>query len=222
VAGQDSSLRFRFNILRLLDLHPDTTITLRWTPGHQDVCGNERADSVAKAAARSPSHDSHHTLTNASRSAKAISLQEWKDHWAANRITHPSSGFKPANNTPPTPRPPNHFFALNRRTFGLVTQCRTNHAFIGHYYSRFVPSEPVECPCGFHTQTRVHVIAHCPLHDRYRHILHAVTFNLDLTTLLGTEEGITALAKFIDKSGAFKKVGFMDAEPRDEPPGPDD
>ena len=55
-----------------------------------------------------------------------------------------------------------------------------------------------------------------------RHILHAVTFNLDLTTLLGTEEGITALAKFIDKSGAFKKVGFMDAEPRDEPPGPDD
>ncbi|KAJ7191575.1 ribonuclease H-like domain-containing protein [Mycena pura] len=32
--------------------HPEARITIRWTPGHRDVLGNERADEEAKKAAQ--------------------------------------------------------------------------------------------------------------------------------------------------------------------------
>ncbi|KAJ3865979.1 hypothetical protein EV359DRAFT_27801, partial [Lentinula novae-zelandiae] len=90
--------------------------------------------------------------------------------------------------------------------------CRTRHAFLGEYYAKFVPTEPIQCPCGARTQTRDHIIQTCEIYDDYRDLLWNVSDDLDIGEILGTEEGIEALAEFIEKSGAFKKTGQLTPE----------
>ncbi|KAJ7471919.1 hypothetical protein FB451DRAFT_1251417 [Mycena latifolia] len=118
-----------------------------------------------------------------------------------------------ANRFPPSLRPTPHFRTLKREIFGRVTQCRTGHGYTGEYYSTFVPSEDIDCPCGEAFQTREHLLRECTLYENQRHILEKVSRDVSLPEILGTKEGITALAEFLDKSGAFTKTG----EPRCQP-----
>ncbi|EPS99366.1 hypothetical protein FOMPIDRAFT_18484, partial [Fomitopsis schrenkii] len=86
--------------------------------------------------------------------------------------------------------------------------CRTGHAFTGEYYARFVPTENVACPCGTHLQTRKHILLECPRYGdaRYSTILR-VAASPTVNDILGTQDGIRALAKFIAKTGAFSQTG---------------
>ncbi|KAJ7774347.1 hypothetical protein DFH07DRAFT_693119, partial [Mycena maculata] len=95
-----------------------------------------------------------------------------------------------ANRFPPSLRPSAHFKELKREVFGRVTQCRIGHCFIGEYYSIFVPSEDVDCPCGEVFQTREHVLRECPLYEDQRHILKEVSKDVSLPEILGTKKGI--------------------------------
>ncbi|KAJ6537273.1 hypothetical protein DFH09DRAFT_930974 [Mycena vulgaris] len=83
----------------------------------------------------------------------------------------------------------------------------------GQYYAKFVPSENVDCPCGEVFQTREHLLRECPLYEDQRHILEKASRDISLPEILGTKEGIDALAEFLDKSGVFTKTG----EPRRQP-----
>jgi hypothetical protein len=94
-----------------------------------------------------------------------------------------------------------------RETSSKINQVRTGHSFYGEYYSSFVPSENVDCPCGYPLQTRLHLIAECPKYEPYRDTLREVSQDIALPEILGTKEGILALAKFLTKSGAFTKGG---------------
>ncbi|KAG1734173.1 hypothetical protein EDB19DRAFT_1639226, partial [Suillus lakei] len=66
----------------------------------------------------------------------------------------------------------------------------------------YLPTEPTGCPCR---ETRKHILCDCPLFTRQRIYLREVFRNLILSELMSTEEGIKALAKFTEESGAFKK-----------------
>ena len=96
---------------------------------------------------------------------------------------------------------------LSRKIFGLVLQCRTGHAFMGEYAARHRPGEDVSCPCGAGLQSRDHILQLCPRYEDSRHILQAVSSNIDTFRILGTKKGIKALSQFISKSGAFTKSG---------------
>ncbi|KAJ3861090.1 hypothetical protein EV359DRAFT_18096, partial [Lentinula novae-zelandiae] len=85
--------------------------------------------------------------------------------------------------------------------------CRTGHAYIGEYYSQFVPGENIDCPCGERPQTREHILRTCPRYEEFRYILHKVSDDICLPDILGTKEGIEALTEFLDQSGAFTKTG---------------
>ncbi|KIO16976.1 hypothetical protein M407DRAFT_85414 [Tulasnella calospora MUT 4182] len=118
-----------------------------------------------------------------------------------------AGSFALADRCPPSTTPRPHFFKLPRRIFGLVTQARSGHAFMGKYYKRFVPSEETGCPCGeADPQTRKHIIQQCGLYREYRYILEEEVPDLNLADILGSDKGVRALAKFIAKSGAFKKT----------------
>ncbi|KAF8180513.1 hypothetical protein K438DRAFT_1976703 [Mycena galopus ATCC 62051] len=65
-------------------------------------------------------------------------------------------------------------------------------------------------------QSREHVLCECPLYEDQRQTLRAASKDLFLPELLGTKEGISALAKFLEQSGAFTKTG----KPRREEPLP--
>jgi hypothetical protein len=89
------------------------------------------------------------------------------------------------------------------------SQFRVARAHIGAYYSRFVPTEPVECPCGEPRQTRNHILLECEQYERFRHLLGQRDEDRALNTLLGTDKGIARLAEFIEVTDAFAKVPFM-------------
>ncbi|KAJ7679795.1 hypothetical protein B0H14DRAFT_2175015, partial [Mycena olivaceomarginata] len=82
-------------------------------------------------------------------------IKEWKDK--------PKTGcYAIANRFPPSMKPTPHFQTLKREIFWCVTQCRIGHCYSGEYYSQFVPSESIDCPCGEAFQIREHIIRECP------------------------------------------------------------
>ncbi|KIJ59323.1 hypothetical protein HYDPIDRAFT_65936, partial [Hydnomerulius pinastri MD-312] len=60
-------------------------------------------------------------------------------------------------------------------------------------------------PCGEPLQTREHMLIECPLHDEHRDTLREASQDLVTSDLIGTKEGVEALASFIRCSGAFRK-----------------
>ncbi|KAJ6622184.1 hypothetical protein B0H10DRAFT_1788400, partial [Mycena sp. CBHHK59/15] len=85
--------------------------------------------------------------------------------------------------------------------------CRIGHCVTGEHYSKFVPSEDVDCPCGEASQTREHLLRECPLYEDQRYILENLSRDVSPPEILGTKKGIEALAEFLDKSGVFTKTG---------------
>jgi len=132
----------------------------------------------------------------------------WKDRWTSS-TRHPRSDFTPADHFPPQLSPTKRFTELSRATFSRTIQARTGHAHIGAYYSRFAPTEPVECPCGEARQTRNHILLDCERYERFRHLLGQHDEDRALDTLLGTDKGIARLAEFIEVTDAFAKVPFV-------------
>ncbi|KAI0057604.1 hypothetical protein BV25DRAFT_1779343, partial [Artomyces pyxidatus] len=92
-----------------------------------------------------------------------------------------------------------------RATLSRIIQVLTGHCFVGAYYARFVPLESTQCPCGHPVQTREHVLTQCRLHTWARRHLRNVSDTLSLPIILGTPDGVCALQRFIEESGAFSK-----------------
>ena len=179
-------------------------ISVSWVPSHIGIVGNERADELAKEAAQMEGPASA-TYSHLRRRANERVLETWIEDWAE---SPPRGLYARASHGQPSLRPPPHFCDLPRHLYGLVTQCRLGHAFMGEYYQRHVPTEDVACPCGKHLQTRDHILLDCERYDDHRHHLAALRPDLNGThALLSTAKGITALAKFIQSSGAFTKSG---------------
>ncbi|KAI6118512.1 hypothetical protein EDD16DRAFT_1480951, partial [Pisolithus croceorrhizus] len=98
--------------------------------------------------------------------------------------------------------------------------CRTGHAFLGEYFSSFVPPENPSCPCGVPIQTREHMITSCPTYESKRDILRSVSEGLVITDILGTEKGIEALIEFLNVTDAFKKANRTNPNHTDSQPSP--
>ncbi|KAG6824425.1 hypothetical protein H0H92_006925 [Tricholoma furcatifolium] len=203
---------------RFLEEDPGRSVAVEWCPGHKDVEGNEKADKEAKAGARIW-QARFVTLAHAKRRTKEKALEKWKAQW---KQTTPTGGFAPANKLPPTTKPRKHVYKYARELFARLVQCRTKHSFIGEYYARFVPTESTACPCGENYQTREHILAECELHEEHRDTLREVDNDLEIGQLLGTEDGIKALAKFLTMTGAFTKTGTPRERERVKPTIGDD
>lgn len=138
------------------------------------------------------------------RRAKASVQEKWRREWKAEEKT---GHFAVSNRFPPSLKPNKQFKELNRELFGRLVQTRTGHGAFGEYYRRFHIEETQSCPCGETLQTREHIITECNRYDDERKILEKVSEGVTLRDVLGTKEGVEALAKFLDKSGAFTKTG---------------
>jgi hypothetical protein len=221
VASQSSVIGFVDHVTSFLGASNTRRVSAEWIPGHHDIHGNDVADDYAKTGRELPSCIPWEaTVSYRHRAMKEEVLERWKDLWRANPTGHRSL-YHAADRSLPTLLPSWQMRNLPRRLFGLVLQCRTGHAFMGEYYERHSIDEPRDCPCGAMFQTREHILTECPRYDNWRYLLRAQSPTLSLTAILGTEEGIKALATFIARTGAFTKTGDLGQQPEEEPLWPD-
>ncbi|KZW02454.1 hypothetical protein EXIGLDRAFT_734581 [Exidia glandulosa HHB12029] len=69
---------------------------------------------------------------------------------------------------------------------------------------------------GAPLQTRNHILVEYLEFERYRSTLRNASLQVSLTDLLGTREGIAAIAKFIQRSGAFARPATLDVRDHDD------
>ena len=209
------AIKFHQTIRPLLETHENLKVSISWCPSHCGIPGNERADKLAKKATeleRQTTFSVSHS--NARRRAKTSVLKSWQIEWK----NSPKVGrYAISNRLKPSLKPTKHFKDLQnkREVFGRVMQCRTGHSYTGEFRRTFLPLPPdrTSCPCDAGTlETRSHILQECPRFAQHREILKEVSRDIALPEILGTKEGITALAEFIQKSGAFTRNG--------QPPNP--
>lgn len=201
-AGQTYSIGFARSAEDFLLQDSGHKVSVEWVPGHEDVSGQEVSDELAKGGTtRAPSLPFSLTITRAKRDVKQRLRERLRARWLEQQRRGP---YAPANRFPPSLQPTPHLRAYDKRILSALTQCRSGHAFTGEYYRAInKPERGLGCPCGEAIQTRDHVIRDCPEYEMYRHILRDVSPGLIISDLLGTREGISALAKFVRRSGAF-------------------
>jgi hypothetical protein len=168
------------------------------------IPGNEEADHLAKLASSLALMNPHYHSSSFIGSSKWHTLTEWwKQHWALSSQEH-NNAYQIANHLPPSLLPNPSMEMLDRKTFSRVIQCRTGHAHISEYYCQFVPDLLSECQCGHPLQLRTHILSECPLYCTHCHLL-SQDHQAQTCTLIGTQKGITHLASFLSKSGAYEK-----------------
>lgn len=140
------------------------------------------------------------------RRAKENTQKKWRKEWRAETKT---GRFAISNRIEPSLKKTMQFTLLHkkREIFGRLVQCRTGHAYIGEYYSKFVPSKNTDCICGEPLQTREHILRECPEYEAHRNILRKFSRDISIPEILGTKDGIYALAEFLEESGAFTRTG---------------
>ncbi|KAE9403396.1 hypothetical protein BT96DRAFT_917499 [Gymnopus androsaceus JB14] len=90
-------------------------------------------------------------------------------------------------------------------------QCRTGHA---EYYSKFVPTKNIDCPCGENLQTREHILRECTQYEHHRYILRDASPDISLQDKnIGDRQRHICSVR---ASGAFTR----DGKPRKTPKEP--
>lgn len=144
-SSQHVSLQIKNDIYYYLNHDTANHLNISRVPGHNNILGNERADTLAKVATNLPPLGNTTTFFAFERRlSQNTLLQEWTKQW---RNTIKENRYQPQDIRSPDSMP--------RRSCG-------GHALIGEYYSTFVPAEDPSCPCHEPIQTREHIIASCP------------------------------------------------------------
>jgi RNase H len=169
-------------------------IFIEWVPGHTEVLGNDKADSLAKEAAKKLVTSPYTSYSFLKRNIRQHSLIEWQDQWQKTR-----------------PRP-NYANELNlkrnkllqgypSRVNSSITQLRTGHGYFNNYLFK-IPNSGVlneYCNCRQASQTPKHLLIGCKIYKKERAELRKKlkTLPFNFTTILFTNIGLKYLEGFL-------------------------
>src|SRR5271155_3419445 len=161
----------------LVLLYPRADFTIRWTPGHIGLIGNEVADIEAKKAADSSTNNINSRFgilkkpLPISRTAHRQRLTE-----SANRAQRRALQLSPRfqriyrfDASMPSDRYRKLIATLLKRFASILTQLRTNHVPLQAYLYRFKLVNSPICPqCNEHPETVVHYLIYCSKYTNQR------------------------------------------------------
>ncbi|KAF8703942.1 hypothetical protein RHS03_06146, partial [Rhizoctonia solani] len=188
--------------------HPEQSIHITWTPGHNGVEGNETADRLANEGARViPTPIFNRTVTWAGEQATLKTARSWKKAWHEHTESRVNSKYY-------LPRPPSLKLhpILNTSNLGRDLECRlvqylTGHEHYGEYHAQFYHDVDPRCACGESDETIFHLTTSCPATAGHRGLLSEFSTNINDPTLFGSLAGLEAVAKFIARTGIGRRRG---------------
>ena len=201
-------------------------VKLIWTPAHEGIQGNERADEEAKEVAETGSSPRRRLPTFLRRKSLPLSIsatrqtlksdikKRWKSKWKV------SPRYSSASNIDYSLPSDNYIHIANQLTrnqASVLIQLRTGHLPLNTVLFRIKRSDTPHCPhCHNGTrETLVHYIFFCPHYEHARQRIHAVTSREKnaIAFLLGTRKGIPHLLRYVGETGRFATT-FGDVTPK--------
>ena len=203
-------------------------LTFVWTPGHEDITGNEIADREAKRAAKGRSSTDSTLPAFLRRKPLLVSISatrqflkkgikaRWQTDWKSSPrylrmkyIDHrlPSDDFLDI------------ISQLSRNQSSLLIQLRTGHIPLNQTLHRIKRSPTPFCPhCHPDViETVHHLLLYCPHYARARRLLqaHLGSQSSSLSFLLGSRHGIPDLLRYIHNTNRLRAT-FGDVRPPED------
>lgn len=182
--------------------HKGATIHLLWAPGHTDVQGNERADYLAKEAAKEEPSTTTVSLAFIGTQIRAIQQREQRREYQtykdkailANNQTYAATYLLKLSKTIQTPR------ETKREITSAFYSLKLGHGYFNSYLTRFQKRDSSLCSCGS-PQTPKHLLLSCRLYRNERKTLqHELRHTITLPLLLHTKAGVEATIAFIQST----------------------
>ena len=205
---------------------PHLKITLRWTPGHVGLAGNEEVDVEAKKAAVGAHHNINSNFGILKRPlpvSRSAHRQILRDEITAKyqrefRLSDKYQRFIRVDPSMPSNRYRKLITELPRRFVSILTQLRTNHIPLQAYLHRFKLANSPLCPhCEEAPETVTHFIMFCPkfaIHRRQLRRRLGPRGNLDLS-ILGNSKHLPDLFRFVKATDRFGQTyGDLDPVPK--------
>ena len=190
------------------------TLTLRWTPSHEGVSGNERADREAKAAAEGERDTADHDylrqaslshLTRVTTETRTNATSEWiRSHSGRHRRYRPPRGGKMRKDLNRAPK----------ELAGRFYQLLSGHAATAEHLVRVGQARSEACFwCGSgERQTRYHLFVKCKRWTpEIKELWQKVRVNTgwggapSIRRVFGDERNVKAILRFLERT----KVGKM-------------
>ena len=136
-------------------------LVLQWIPGHTDIYGNEKADTLAKKGTQATQPTKPISLQSTKQIIKQAYRKKWMEDWASG-----STGRNMYNHMNKVNHKDN-IQKLKRKDQTTIFRLRTQHIPLNFHLNRINPEKPPHCVlCGHPYETVEHVLLDCKmLHD---------------------------------------------------------
>lgn len=199
---------------------------LQWISAHDDVVGNERADTLAKEAATGKEKPAKHTpfmfrefpkLPFSKAAARELARKRIPTQWEAG---WKKSICKPKMDRIDPGMKVGKYLNLvgdwKKNRTSTITQLRTGHVPLNYHLHRIKKADSPFCPhCNDKEETIHHYLIECPAYDAERMQMQAACKNYDLPMkiLLSTVEGMKATITFVQRTKRFNNpFGNLEGE----------
>ncbi|GFR70028.1 p53-induced protein with a death [Elysia marginata] len=146
---QNSSLKSLFFTIDSFLKTYGVDLTLQWIPGHCNITGNERADTLAKKGSTAQQQNTTTFLRN-------NSTEEWLNGWAIGKTGRSLFTYIA------TPNPKGSINSLEKRDQVIIFRLRTHHAPVNAHLNRIQPMTPPVCHfCDAPYETTTHLLFQC-------------------------------------------------------------
>ncbi len=173
------------------------TVTLHWVPGHKDIPGNEKADSLAKQGVKLPAATYPLPIHIARRQVNTAALKEWITRWKNSNKARIYAKYRHK------PVKKDAINRLLRHHQVLITKLRLRNFPTAQWKHKLDRNHSPLCACG-RTETVAHILIYCNLTNPDRLTTWGSTPPTIHRALFGGQEDIQKTIDFLATTNRLK------------------